>query len=161
MGLGKAKSMTIDMQAAFSVLLPKAITWAEDEAKAAIATGRALSAAEEDLARSVGVARPQLIRISLAETLSMPVDPILQDAAVQTGLLGPNMTGLALGYAVFARRGYHTMRLLSHEFRHVHQYEQAGSIAAFLSTYFREILQFSYANAPLEVDARAHERDTV
>ncbi len=42
-------------------------------------------------------------------------------------------------------------RLLRHEFRHVHQYEKAGSISAFLPIYLGQI------DAPLEADARAHE----
>jgi hypothetical protein len=88
----------------------------------------------------------------------MPDDPLLKEAAVQTGLLGPDMIGLTLGYAVLLCRGHDANpRLLSHEFRHVHQYETAGSIAAFLSTYLREIIEYGYAAAPSEVDARNHE----
>jgi hypothetical protein len=68
------------------------------------------------------------------------------------------MAGLTLGHAVFVRRGHDSWRLLSHEFRHVHQYEQAGSIAAFLPVYLQQIVQFGYANCPLEIDARNHER---
>jgi hypothetical protein len=69
------------------------------------------------------------------------------------------MVGLTLGYAVFICTGYNTnLRLLRHEFRHVHQYERAGSIAAFLPAYLGQIVQFGYHNAPLEQDARAHER---
>jgi hypothetical protein len=41
----------------------------------------------------------------------------------------------------------------------VHQYEEAGSIAAFLATYLEQIVTFTYAHAPLELDARRHERD--
>ena len=75
-----------------------------------------------------------------------------------TGLLGPNMVGLTLGYAVLVCRGHEaTPRLLSHEFRHVHQYEIAGSIAAFLPGYLHQIVAYGYANAPLEIDARNHE----
>jgi hypothetical protein len=148
----------MDLQAAFPVLLQKAIVWAEDETKVVIATGRVLTDVEEGIARSVGVSRPDLIRVALVDSLPMPTDPMLQAAAVQTGLLGPHMTGLTLGYAVFIRPGHTTWRLLSHEFRHVYQYEQAGSIATFLPAYLQQILQFGYANAPLEVDARAHER---
>ena len=65
--------------------------------------------------------------------------------------------GLTLGYAVFVRRGHETLRLLSHEFRHVYQYEQAGSIGAFLSVYLPQVVQFGYEQAPFEIDARAHQ----
>jgi hypothetical protein len=148
----------MDLQAALPFLLPKAIEWAEGEANSAAATGQALNDSEQQVARRVGVLRPELIRVALVGSLPMPDDPALRSAAIQTGLLSPNSAGLTLGYLVFVRRGQDTLRLLSHEFRHVHQYEQAGSIAAFLSVYLQQIAQFGYANAPLEADARAHEQ---
>jgi hypothetical protein len=87
----------------------------------------------------------------------MPQDPSLQAAAVQTGLLGPGMVGLTLGYSVFVCRGHEARRLLAHEFRHVFQYEQNGSIAGFLPVYLQQIVALGYRNAPFEVDACAHE----
>lgn len=51
-----------------------------------------------------------------------------------------------------------SVRLVTHELRHVHQYETAGSIAAFLPVYLQQILDYGYAHAPLEMDARAHEQ---
>jgi hypothetical protein len=65
------------------------------------------------------------------------------------------MIGLTLGYAVLVCRDHEARpRVLSHEFRHVHQYEVAGSIAAFLPGYLQQIVAHGYANAPLEIDAR-------
>jgi hypothetical protein len=148
----------MDLQAALPFLLPKAIAWAEGEANSAAATGQALNDSEQQVASRVGVSRPELIRVALVDSLPMPNEPALRSAAIQTGLLGPHMAGLTLGYSVFVRRGQDTLRLLSHEFRHVYQYEQAGSIAAFLPVYLQQIAQFGYANAPLEADARAHEQ---
>ncbi|MCZ6480971.1 MAG: hypothetical protein O6929_11290 [candidate division NC10 bacterium] len=148
----------MDLQTALPVLLPKAIAWAEGRAAEVVRSGRALNEHELELARGVGVAHPERIRIMLVNGLPMPEDPLLQAAALQTGLLGPGMVGLTLGYSVFICRGNETVLLLSHEFRHVYQYEQAGSIAAFLPGYLQQIAAFGYADAPLEHDARAHER---
>ncbi|MFQ5962449.1 MAG: hypothetical protein ACE5MG_13750 [Candidatus Methylomirabilales bacterium] len=148
----------MDLQAALPLLLPKAIAWAEGQAAEVARSGRAVDERELELARGVGVAQPEWIRIALVDGLPMPEDPALQAAALQTGLLGPGMVGLTLGYSVFICRGYDTVRLLSHEFRHVYQYEQAGSIAAFLPGYLQQIVAFGYTDAPLELDARAHER---
>jgi hypothetical protein len=150
----------MDLQAALPLLLPKAIAWAESEASAAAAAGHALNELALGVARRVGVTHPELIRIALMDSLPMPKDPQLQAAAIETGLLGPHMVGLTLGYSVLVRRGQDTWRLLSHEFRHVYQYEQAGSIAVFLPVYLQQIVQFGYANAPLEADARAYEQIT-
>ena len=148
----------VDLEQALPLLLPKAIAWAEAEESRAASTGQPLTPAQQDVARSVGVTRPELIRIALVDALPTPADPMLHAAAVQTGLVGPQMAGLTLGYSVFVRRGCDTIRLLSHEFRHVYQYEQAGSIAAFLPVYLQQIVEFGYAACPLEMDARAHER---
>ncbi len=147
----------MDLETALPLLLPQAIAWAEAQAAHAAASGQALTEAELDLARGVGVARPELIRVAVVDALPMPEDPALQAAGVQTGLLGSGMVGLTLGYSIFICRGHQTIRLVSHECRHVFQYEQAGSIGAFLGNYLQQIVQFGYANAPLEADARAHE----
>ena len=147
----------MDLQQALPHLLPSAIAWAEAEAKKVAETGTALTPYEKEIARSVGVQRPELIRIATVERLPLPEDATLSAAAEQTGLLGPGMVGLTLGHAVFICRGRKTRRLLSHEFRHVHQYEKHGSIAAFLPVYLRQIVEVGYANAPFEADARAHE----
>jgi len=83
---------------------------------------------------------------------------MLRQAALQTGLLGPGMIGLTLGYSIFVVRGYMEFRLLSHECRHVYQYETYGSIAAFLPVYLEQIATVGYLDAPFEQDARANER---
>lgn len=74
-----------------------------------------------------------------------------------TGLLGPATAGTTFGYGVYVCQGQSTIRLLSHEFRHVYQYEQAGSVAAFLQRYLEEIITVGYESSPLEQDARDHE----
>ena len=151
----------IDLRAALPLLLPGAIKWAEAHAREAAATGVALTGCQADIARCVGVQRPELIRVVVVDSLPLPEDPTLRAAALQTGLLGPHMAGLTLGYSVFVVRGHQSVRLLSHEFRHVHQYEAHGSIAAFLPVYLQQIVEVGYDNAPSELDAQAHEiRDT-
>jgi len=77
--------------------------------------------------------------------------------AHRAGLLGPETLGLTLGYGIFIVSGHDTVRLLSHEFRHVYQYETLGSIEKFLPVYLQQIVDFGYADAPLEVDAREYE----
>ena len=126
-------------------------------ASRAATSGRVLNAEEIAFARKVGVTNPELVRIQSCDHLPRPQDPSLQAAADQTGLLGPGMIGLTLGYSVFVCRGHETPRVLSHEFRHVFQYEQNGAIAGFLPLYLQEIVTMGYQNALFEVDARAHE----
>ena len=151
--------MTFDLRSALPVLIPKAIAWAEMQSENAALTGRPLDELVMSIAKSVGVAEPERIRILDVPRLPMPDDPQLKQAALATGLLGPGMVGLTLGYSVFVCSGYgRDVRLLSHEFRHVYQYEQAGSIAGFLPAYLQQIVTAGYHNAAFEMDARAHER---
>ncbi len=148
-----------DLAANLPAILPKAIAWAEAEATKAQRNGSSLDEKGIRLARAVGVQRPELVRVVEAAELPFPTDPDLSYIATQTGLLGPHMAGLTLGYAVFVRDGFRSARLISHECRHVHQYEVAGSISAFLPVYLGQIATFGYDRAPFEVDARAHECD--
>jgi len=138
-------------------ILPGAIGWAEGRAAQAAQVGEALTPLEQDMARSVGVVQPERVRVEIVERLPLPEDAALRAAALQAGLLGPNMVGLTLGHSIFICRGHKTRRLLSHELRHVYQYEQAGSIAAFLPIYLKQVLEVGYQSAPFEADARAHE----
>ena len=150
-------NMPIDLRAALPRLLPGAIAWAEARAREAAATGAALTAAWSEIARRVGVQRPELIRVAVVDSVPLPDEPTLRAAALQTGLLGPHVAGLTLGYSVFVVRGHVTERLLSHEFRHVQQYEAHGSIGAFLPVYLQQIVEVGYENAPYELDVQAHE----
>lgn len=147
----------LNLAAVLPALLPRAIAWAEDKSNEVAATGVPLSEFETRLARAVGVADPQRIRIAIVPILPLPDNPELRAAALQSGLLGPGMIGLTLGYGIYLCDGYVSNRLLSHECRHVHQYENAGSIKDFLPEYLHQIATFGYDNAPYEIDAREHE----
>jgi hypothetical protein len=154
---GREEFMNENLRAALPHLMPKAIAWAEQIAGDISRAGAPLDDYRISIARRVGVVHPELVRIGLVEQLPLPSDPELRQAAITTGLLGPNMIGLTLGHSICICRPHNSIRLLSHECRHVHQYEVAGSIAAFLPTYLQQIVDFGYANAPFEVDARRHE----
>ena len=108
-------------------------------------------------ARQVGVAHPERIRVLLIPDMPLPDDQELRLVALQTGLLGPNIVGLTLGYGIYIRIGHESRQLLSHECRHVYQYECAGSIAAFLPKYLAEIAEVGYGPGAFELDARNHE----
>ncbi len=146
-----------NLKTALPALAPLAVQWAEATANYVALSGRPLEEAEAQMARRVGVSQPESIRLLVVDQMPYPEHRMLQAAAMATDFLGPQTAGLTLGHAVLVRRGQESVRLLSHEFRHVHQYEQAGSIAAFLPVYLEQVLDHGYADAPLEADARAHE----
>jgi hypothetical protein len=137
--------------------LPLAVDWAESRSREILETGSPLTPKEQRLASSVGVQRPELVRIKIVPTVPVPENPKLRAAAEQSGLLGPSTHGLTLGYGIYLVEGFIEDRIKLHEFRHVYQYERAGSIAAFLAKYVPDVIEFGYRDAPDEVDARAWE----
>lgn len=139
-------------------LLPKAVAWVQEESRRFLASGAPLDERGIELARHAGVRAPDRVRVSVVDAMPHPTDPELREAALQAGLLGPDTIGLTLEHAVLIRSGFESEALLAHELRHVHQYECYGSIAAFLSVYLPQIVQFGYRDAPLEADAREHKR---
>ncbi|NTZ81941.1 hypothetical protein FCJ61_02625 [Burkholderia metallica] len=149
----------IDLADILPSALPAAVAWAEAEAARGIAQGAPLTPGQAADARTVGVAQPERIRVMAVDRMPFPETPTLAAIARDTGLLSPGTIGLTLGHAVYVLRGQDTRRLLTHEFRHVHQYEAAGSIGAFLARYLHEIATVGYHDAPLEADARQHEFD--
>lgn len=138
-------------------LLPKAIDWAEKRSAEICSSGVALTEREKRIAMAVGVTNPEKIRISIVSSMPIPDDPMLQKVAIETGLLGPDTAGLTLGYGIYILADHKTNELLSHECRHVYQYETFGSIGEFMPIYLQQIAQDGYEDAPLEVDARQHE----
>lgn len=140
-------------------ILPSAIAWAQARSAEILASGAPLSDFGRRLAHLAGVNRPERVRVLEVAGIPVPDDPALRAATLEAGLLGPGTIGLTLGYGIYIREGHRSNRLVSHECRHVYQYEEAGSIAAFLPLYLAQILSVGYTDAPFEVDARAHERE--
>lgn len=149
-----------DLAAELPHLLPKAIAWAEACSADIAASGVPLTRLELRLAHLVGVQEPERVRILEVREIPQPQDPQLRQAVVATGFLGPRTIGLTLGYGIYIVDGHASNRLVSHECRHVYQYEMAGSIRNFLPVYLAQIAADGYEAAPLEVDARAHEFET-
>ena len=64
-------------------------------------------------------------------------------------------TGLTAGYGVTVRLDCRrNLRLLTHEFVHVAQYERLGR-ERFLQEYIQQIAAHGYPNAPFELEAEA------
>jgi len=138
-------------------LLPLVLAWAEETSRIMLRRGLPLDARGIKLARAVGVAHPERIRILTVPHVPPPEDPELRQLALEQNLIGPRTRGLTLGYGIFIVEGQMDSGLLSHECRHVHQVEVAGSLDVFLPKYLTQIAEFTYDHAPYELDARAHE----
>lgn len=119
--------------------------------------GRRLESWEQEIARRVGVQAPARVRLIFVGALPFPNLSWIRQLAIQRGMSRSGPIGLTLGHGIFIREGCYSVRLLSHECRHVYQYEQAGSVRKFLDRYIAEVLAYGYQDAPLEIDARTHE----
>jgi hypothetical protein len=108
-----SQNMAFDLLSILPQLLPSAIAWVEAQSLGAQQAGHPLDMTGLALARRVGVQRPERIRTLIVDALPLPDEPVLRQAAVATGLLGPGMIGLTLGYSIFIVRGYMEPRLLS------------------------------------------------
>ena len=143
-------------------LAPRAVAWAQKMEADSLRNGAPLSPAVIRLARELGVRDVARVRLVVVDRVPMPEEGMLRAAALQVGLSQETASGMTLGYAIYARRGEENdVRLLSHELRHVAQYEQAGGIAAFLSKHLVDLARVGYEASPFEVDARAHERSSL
>jgi hypothetical protein len=147
----------MDIKALLPVLLPHAIDWCERLSAKASAEGFPLKSNAIADARAVGVQHPERIRVLVVDQIPTPDDPLLATAAATIGFIGSSTAGLALGYAIFVRGGRLSRRLLSHECRHVAQFERTGSLSDFLTTYLNELVATGYERCSFEVDARRHE----
>jgi uncharacterized protein DUF4157 len=149
---------TAALAAQLPMLAPRAVAWAEQLAKGAAHEGAPLSPALKALARRAGVRDPDRVRLVVLDQIPLPEEPLLKAAALKVGLSSSDAAGMTLGPAVFLRRGYEKdVRVLSHELRHVAQYEACGGIAGFLAVHLADLVAFGYEDSPFEVDARAHE----
>ena len=145
---------------AYRELLPLALGWLLSVEQATLANGRELSAVELNDAQAVGVEHPEKIRILTVESIAQPENPLLLQAMKEIGMPLTGVAGRANGYGVEIVAGAGSRGLLRHEFRHVYQFEQAGSMANFVEVYVKSLLVDGYAKSEFERDARSFETVT-
>jgi hypothetical protein len=144
----------VNLESQLPTLLPLSCKWAEEQAMLIQQTGRVLTAVERALAVRVGVRRPAEVRVAVVSRIPAPTHELLRSACEELGFLGPDTAGLTLDCGIYIKKAHEYERdLLAHELRHVAQYEEHGSIRAYLSVYIPELLRCGYANAPMELDA--------
>lgn len=128
-----------------------------------LAAGRPLSDAERDIARSLGVAAPEKVRIEVRQHFPMPEDPRLINVARELGLIfgTDEEAGRTQGYAILVKPGFaDSRRVISHELVHVAQYERLGGVTPYARQYLIEMLALGYGRAPLEQEAYARQITT-
>lgn len=138
-------------------ILRIACEWAEKQENEILDTGNSLTSEEITLAMEVGVHEPTKVRILEVDAVPSLDDETLAAVAVEAGLDFSKLKGLTLGHGIYIVRGCRQNWLVSHELRHVQQYEEVGSLPAFLEQYIAELQRYGYRDAPMEIDAKNHE----
>ena len=125
----------------FEMLLPFACAWAEEQERAIVQSGVALSEWQLADARRVGVAQPERVRLLRVVQIPGPTDPALAAATGATNLITPLSRGLTLRYDIFVRADCWEQRpLVVHELLHTSQYERLGGFDGFLRPYLLECI---------------------
>jgi hypothetical protein len=141
----------------FPTLIAEASIWAQEREREILACGRALQDSDVIMARRVGVQRAELVRVEIVPSLPLPPRGTKLRQLME-GMNFQSMDGLTLGYGIYIVQGRLEKPLLCHELRHVQQYERMGGLVPFLQEYLDQVIFHGYFDAPLEADARAHER---
>lgn len=139
-------------------LLPLAIRWVEEEEERILRQGIPLDESQLELARRIGVAEPDRIRVWNAAGMPTPDDPVLMAAMQLAGMSPSQAMGISFRYGIYLHTSIQDdRRVLAHELTHTLQYERLGSIEAFLQHYVAECLDPGYPAGPLEQEARRME----
>jgi len=143
----------------FEKLLPLAAKWATAVEKRILREGVPLSEQGLADARTLGVRKPERVRLLALPCVPTPADLILKTAVAAIQFLTPATRGLALRYGIFVRSDcWGERRLIAHELVHTAQYERLGGIRPFLRQYLTECLTIGYPAGPMEQEAIARVR---
>ena len=139
-------------------LLPGALAFIDDSEGQILRRGRPLTEEQVRLARAVGVAHPERVRVLVDDEFVKPRDRDFIALARKLGIdTDAEESGRAHGHGIHLKPGFaRSRRLLAHELTHVAQYERMGK-AALLRRYFVELLVVGYGRSPIEAEARANE----
>jgi len=133
-------------------LSPWLARWATGLEKRILAEGEMLPVALMDFAKSLGILRPEEIRVREMKSIPLPVSEFWVRLGKKFGLPVFPPGGMAIGRGIFLAPGNRSA--LRHELVHVLQYQQLGGIKPFMDRYVFECLNQGYAEAELEVEAK-------
>jgi hypothetical protein len=153
--------MAIAVDVLFAPVLLCAVVWVRARQTAILHAGAALSPAQINLARTLGVAAAERVRVMPVEVVPMPLPRWARAMAHRIGLISPHIVGMTLGYGIVLRADCCSdPRLLAHELMHVAQYERLGGwggVGGFLRQYVRECVWPGYPRGALEIEAKRAE----
>lgn len=135
--------------------LPLGILWVRRQEAAILRDGRPLREWERNWAQTVGVRRPEAVRILPVPRVPTPGIGLMRLLNRLFGVLTEGPTGMAVNYGIYLESSQATNpSLLVHELVHVAQFERLGGVEPFLREYLTQCVRDGYWNADLEQEAR-------
>lgn len=140
-----------------TAFLPVACVWAARHEFTILRRGMALSAAQVDRARQIGVVHPDKVRLQAADVIP-PTHRLLRTVGAKLGLVSSQTIGMTLRYGIFIQMDHWgDRRLLVHELAHVAQYERFGGFGRFLFQYLQECINPGHPLGDLELEVKRAE----
>ena len=140
-----------------TAFLPVACAWAARHESTILRRGVALSAAQADKAREIGVVYPEKVRL-LAVNVIPPTNRLLRTIGAKLGFVSSQTIGMTLRYGIFIQtEHWGDRRSLIHELAHVAQHERFGGFRRFLFQYLQECINPGYPLGDLELEAKRAE----
>jgi hypothetical protein len=141
-----------------AALHPGAIVFVVDTEREILRRGRPLSPDEMRVAKEVGVAHPEQVRVLVHDDFIQPRDRAFLLLARRLGIdIEAEQAGRTAGHGIELKRRFaRSPRVLAHELTHVTQYERLGT-PALVRDYLTQLLMVGYERAPIEMQARANE----
>jgi hypothetical protein len=136
-----------------SGVAPATARWAKEQERRILKEGEPLAAEALAFATELKIELPEEIRVLEVHAVPLPTPRGWVKLASRWGMPFFEPAGMALGKGIYVLHGQ--SRVLRHELVHVAQYQRLGGIEPFLRRYLMECLTRGYADAPMELEARA------
>lgn len=144
-----------ELESLFPVVMPHIQRWFVCEEAAILRNGVPLTGSQAADARLAGVQNPGRVRVLQVEEIKVHGVGLMQKLAPGLELVRPESTAMTFGYGIYIRKLYARDRaVMLHHLVHVAQMEELGGSENYIKRYVNDCLQFGYANAPLEIQAR-------
>ena len=130
-----------------------AIKWAQKMETDALTNGAELTPDQRVIAEQMGVESPERVRVVVGK-IPASSNVTLLLSMQKIGLISDTVNGLTFGHGIFIKdECKDDLAVLSHELRHVKQYEDFGAIPSFMKTYIEQVNEYGYRQSGLEQDA--------
>jgi len=152
--LAQIKNPPTEVKQKLEVLTPLTLEWFNDIEKQYLAKGRTLTTEEIQMARAIGVSRPEKIRVIILKDFPYPANETLMLHTKNYGMGSSAEGGRTMGNIIMLKAQRKDERwLLAYELAHIAQQEKLGR-NAYVRQFITELEMLGRKRAPLELNAQ-------